>query len=157
GRVLAVPESAVIDTGSMKVVYREASPNTFEGVAVQLGPRMTSADRPVVYHPVLSGIRAGDRVVTNGSFLIDAQTRLNPEAASIYYGGSGGKTGSTNVPVRPSTPEDGETKEKKAKAALAKLSADDRRLAEAQKVCPITGQSLGSMGVPVKLTLLGQP
>ena len=46
-------------------------------------------------------------MVTNGSFLIDAETRLNPAAGSIYFGGSGGKGGSSSVTnVRPSTPED---------------------------------------------------
>jgi Cu(I)/Ag(I) efflux system membrane fusion protein len=83
GRVLAVPETALIDTGTMKIAYREAAPNTYEGVAVQLGPRMTAAAQPVVYYPVLSGLKAGDIVVTNGSFLIDAETRLNPAAGSI--------------------------------------------------------------------------
>jgi membrane fusion protein, copper/silver efflux system len=158
GRVLAVPENAVIDTGSMKIVYREASPGTYEGVAVRLGPRMTAGGQPLVYHPVLSGLKAGDRVVTNGSFLIDAETRLNPAAGSIYFGGGGGgKVGPSGTPVRPSTPEDGDTKEKQVKAELAKLSAQDRQLAEAQKLCPITGKPLGSMGAPAKLTLKGQP
>ncbi|MBX9582357.1 MAG: hypothetical protein K2X87_18805 [Gemmataceae bacterium] len=41
-------------------------------------------------------------------------------------------------------------------ANLAKLPADDRARAEAQKVCPVTGEPLGSMGVPVKLTLQGE-
>jgi len=42
---------------------------------------------------------------------------------------------------------------------LAKLSPEDRKLAEAQKVCPITGEPLGSkdMGVPVKIMLKDQP
>src|SRR5262249_11015248 len=39
GRVLAVPDSAVIDTGSQSIVYRETLPGTFEGVRVELGPR----------------------------------------------------------------------------------------------------------------------
>jgi multidrug efflux pump subunit AcrA (membrane-fusion protein) len=158
GRVLAVPESAVIDTGSMKIVYREAAPNTYEGVAVQMGPRMTAADQPLVYHPVLAGLKAGDRVVTNGSFLIDAETRLNPAAGSIYFGGNGGgKGGSSDVSVRPSTPEDDDTKEKKVGAELAKLSAEDRRAAELQKFCPVLpANRLGSMGVPVKVMIEGQ-
>lgn len=159
GRVLAVPEGAVIDTGTLKVVYREAAPNTYEGVAVRLGPRMTAADRPVVYYPVLSGLRAGDRVVTNGSFLIDAETRLNPAAGSIYFGGAGsGKAGPSGVSVRPSTPEDDDTKEGKVRAELAKLSAEDRRAAELQKFCPIQpANRLGSMGVPAKVMIGGQP
>ena len=121
GRVLAVPESAVIDTGSMKIVYREATPNTYEGVAVQLGPRMILADQPLAYHPVLSGLRAGDRVVTNGSFLIDAETRLNPSAGSIYFGGTGsGKVGPSSVMTRPSTPEDGDAQAKELRTRTDK-------------------------------------
>ncbi len=159
GRVLAMPESALIDTGSMKIVYREAAPNTYEGVAVQIGPRMTAADKPLAYHPVLSGLKAGDRIVTNGSFLIDAETRLNPAAGSIYFGGSGGgKAGPSSVLTRPSTPEDPEVKEKKVKGEFAKLSAEDRRAAELQKFCPVRpANRLGSMGVPVKVVLDGQP
>ena len=42
------------------------------------------------------------------------------------------------------------------KSAGAQLPADDKALAEAQKVCPVTGEPLGSMGVPVKVTLKGQ-
>src|SRR5207248_45327 len=104
GKVFAVLEAAVIDTGSQKVVYRESLPNTFEGVSVRLGAKMRDADG-VVYYPLISGLEEGDRVVTAGSFLIDAETRLNPAAGSIYIGGTGsGK--SSGVTVRPTTPDD---------------------------------------------------
>jgi Cu(I)/Ag(I) efflux system membrane fusion protein len=155
--VLAVPDSAVIDTGNLKVVYRESAPNTYEGVAVRLGPRMTQPDNPTAFYAVLDGLSAHDRVVVNGAFLIDAETRLNPSAGSIYFGGSGSKT-TSSVAVRPSTPEDESDREKKVKAGLAKLSADDRKLAEAQKFCPVLQTNrLGSMGTPVKVLLEGQP
>ena len=36
---------------------------------------------------------------------------------------------------------------------LAKLSEADRAIADAQKVCPVSGEPLGSMGVPVKVTV----
>jgi len=42
-------------------------------------------------------------------------------------------------------------------ANLAKLSAEDRALAEKQKVCPVSGEELGSMGPPIKLDVKGQP
>lgn len=42
------------------------------------------------------------------------------------------------------------------RAALAQLPAAEKPLAETQKVCPITGEPLGSMGVPPKLTLKGK-
>ncbi len=152
GQILAVPEPAVIDTGAQKIVYRETLPNTFEGVLIELGSRMRTPDG-AVYFPVLSGLAEGDRVVTAGSFLLDAETRLNPALGSIYIGGSsGGKTG--GVTVRPTTPADPEAT---VAAALGQLSADDRKLAEAQRWCPVLGERLGSMDVPVKLELDGKP
>ena len=143
-----------IDTGA-KIVYREVSPSLYEGVAVQLGPRMSAENSSLVYHAILTGLRAGDRIVTNGSFLIDAETRLNPAAGSIY-GDSGRKGGQSGAFVRPSTPAIDDSRLTKA-AALKKLGTQDRQLAEAQAVCPITGRPLGSMGIPAKMTLGGQP
>ena len=67
---------------------------------------MIERGNPVAYYPVVKGLKAGDRVVTNGSFLIDAETRLNPAAGSVYVGGSGGKGGPAPA-VRPSTPAEG--------------------------------------------------
>jgi hypothetical protein len=46
----------------------------------------------------------------------------------------------------------GEEHDKQAEA-LAGLSEEDRALAEKQKICPVSGQPLGSMGVPVKVTV----
>ena len=51
----------------------------------------------------------------------------------------------------------GEDVSEKVKANLAKLPPEDQKLAAQQKSCPITGLLLGSMGVPVKITLKGQP
>lgn len=42
-------------------------------------------------------------------------------------------------------------------ANLAKLSNEDRALAEKQKVCPVSGEELGSMGAPIKVDVKGQP
>jgi YHS domain-containing protein len=39
---------------------------------------------------------------------------------------------------------------------LAQLSPEDRAAAERQKVCPVSGQPLGSMDKPVKVTVKGQ-
>jgi membrane fusion protein, copper/silver efflux system len=156
GRVLAVPESAVIDTGSQHIVYREASPGVYEGVNVSLGPAMTGPDGAIFY-PVLSGLEHGAKVVASGSFLVDAETRLNPAAGSIYFGGSGGsQSGRSNVTtVRPTTPDDPDAQ---IEAALAQLSAEDRALAEQQKFCPVlTDNRLGSMGTPVKVMVNNQP
>lgn len=83
GVALSIPESAVIDTGTRKVVYLEREPGTFDAVAVEVG----SPDNG--YVPILSGLADGDRVVTQGAFLVDAENRLNPSVAGSYFGASG--------------------------------------------------------------------
>ncbi len=154
GEVLAVPEGSIIDTGRQKIVYRQVLAGEFEGVLVQLGPRMTGPN-DVTFFPVLSGLEFGEVIVTSGSFLVDAETRLNPAAGSIYIGGSSSGGSTPSKTVRPSTPEDTDAK---IDLALAKLSPADRKLATSQKFCPILPESrLGSMGVPIKVMVNDQP
>ena len=150
-QVLAVPENAVIDTGNHKFVYREAWPGVYDCLEVQLGPRSGG------YYPVARGLEFGDRVVTAGSFLVDAETKLTGGLGSTYFGASGGASSehsSATSTARPSMIEDEDVK---AKAVLAKLSRVDRRLAETQGYCPIQEKRLGTMGPPVKITVKGQP
>jgi RND family efflux transporter MFP subunit len=156
GRVLAVPEGAVIDTGNQHIVYREASPGVYEGIDVSLGAAMTGP-AGAVFYPVLRGLKHGEKVVTTGSFLVDAETRLNPAAGSIYFGGSGGSQSgkSTVTAVRPSTPDDPDVQ---LDAALASLSAEDRAIVQKQKYCVVlTTSRLGGMGTPIKLMIEDQP
>ena len=172
---LTVPERAVVDTGAKKVVYVEREPGMFEGVEVELGPRQGE------YYPVLKGLSAGDKVAAAGGFLIDAETRLNPAAASTYFGASGGPQSSSrpsttpatgqrpndSSPVEPAKPDKGEAKPEPRLAMTAfkpqeleninTLPEADRPLALSQRLCPVLGTTLGSMGVPVKITLQGQP
>lgn len=82
-QVLAVPFSAVIDTGVKKVVFVDKGHGTFDAMEVEVGPRAGE------YYPLMKGLAAGDRVVTSGAFLLDAETRLNPAAGVIYFGASG--------------------------------------------------------------------
>jgi Cu(I)/Ag(I) efflux system membrane fusion protein len=88
--VLSVPESAVIDTGAVKLVYVETDPGVYEGRRVTLGPR--SGDR----FPVLDGLSAGERVVGAGAFLVDAESRLNPATRG---GARGGETDPSGPPA----------------------------------------------------------
>jgi Cu(I)/Ag(I) efflux system membrane fusion protein len=154
---LTVPERAVVDSGTKKVVYVEREPGLFEGVEVELGPRNGQ------FYPVLKGLKAGDKVAAAGGFLIDAETRLNPAAASTYFGASGGPQ-APGRSAAPGQPGSGEPKPRVAVAApsdedlknIEQLPEEDRKLALAQRICPVTGAALGSMGVPVKITLRGQ-
>ncbi|WP_243368696.1 efflux RND transporter periplasmic adaptor subunit [Fundidesulfovibrio soli] len=70
GQRLAVPESAIIDTGVRKVVYYESSPNNFEPQDVTTGIRSGG------FVEILSGLSPGTKVATSASFLLDAETRL---------------------------------------------------------------------------------
>jgi hypothetical protein len=45
----------------------------------------------------------------------------------------------------------------KIKENLGKLSEADRKLAEAQKICPIEDEPLGGHGVPIKLIIKDKP
>lgn len=74
--VLSIPEIAVIDTGTRKVVYTEFAEGVFDAHEVVLGPRVGE------YYQVLDGLAAGQRIAARGAFLIDAEARLNPVADS---------------------------------------------------------------------------
>ena len=126
GTVLAVPETAVVDTGSRRMVYVERMAGMFDGVEVDLGPRCGDD------YPVIRGLNAGDRVVTTSAFLVDAETRLSPALAAAYFGASNG------------------TGEQAAQASVA------RSKSEKVEYCPVTGKPLGSMGPPVKVAIAGR-
>ena len=77
---IVIPRSAVLDTGTRKLVYL-ASPNgVFEAREVQVGA--PSED----LFPVLSGLTHGDKVVLNGNFLIDSQAHLSSGMSGLYGG-----------------------------------------------------------------------
>jgi hypothetical protein len=62
---------------------------------------------------------------------------------------------------RAALPNDGEPSQTAAEAAqikanLASLSVADRTLAEQQKICPVSGETLGAMGPPKKITVAGR-
>jgi Cu(I)/Ag(I) efflux system membrane fusion protein len=67
---LMVPESAVLYTGPRRLVFLDLGEGRFEQREVTLGAR--SGD----FYEVLSGLQEGDRVVTSGNFLVDAEARL---------------------------------------------------------------------------------
>jgi hypothetical protein len=150
--VLTIPEEAVIDTGSRQIVYVEREPGTFEGVEVVLGPRSGN------FYPVLSGIGPGEKIAAAGAFLIDAETRLNPAAASAYFGASGGPQSGTSSAVKQSNePQKSKELGPEELKEIAKLPPGEQKLARGQKLCPVTDEPLGSMGVPIKMMVKGQP
>ncbi|NDK52782.1 efflux RND transporter periplasmic adaptor subunit [Rhizobium laguerreae] len=75
--VVAVPNSAVIDTGDRQVVFIDKGDGQFEPKDVTLGVRgeeMTG---------ITKGIAAGDKVVVSANFLLDAESNLNSALSAM--------------------------------------------------------------------------
>ena len=70
GEVLSVPHEAVFDTGLQKIAFVEMAQGLFEPRQVIVG---ALADG---YYELKEGIAEGEKVVTNGNFLIDSESRL---------------------------------------------------------------------------------
>jgi Cu(I)/Ag(I) efflux system membrane fusion protein len=68
--VVAVPQSAVVDSGAQQVVLLDRGEGRFEPRDVKLGRKGDG------YVEVLNGVNDGDRVVVDGNFLIDAESNL---------------------------------------------------------------------------------
>ncbi|GAB4472596.1 MAG: hypothetical protein OHK0044_16340 [Burkholderiaceae bacterium] len=77
GTVLAVPNSAVIDSGTRRIVLVDRGAGRFESREVQLGGRGDE------YVAVLDGVKEGERVVVAANFLIDAESNLKAALGSL--------------------------------------------------------------------------
>jgi multidrug efflux pump subunit AcrA (membrane-fusion protein) len=80
--VLAVPHSAVLITGKRNIVYVEKEEGNYVPRDVVLGPK---ADE---YYPVIDGLSVGEKVVTEGNFLIDSQMQLLGKPSLLFREGS---------------------------------------------------------------------
>lgn len=75
--VVQVPEGAVIDTGDRQVVILDLGEGRFRPVPVTVGRRGGGMIE------IVSGVAAGDRVVSTATFLIDAESNLNAALAAL--------------------------------------------------------------------------
>lgn len=92
-RVLAVPASAVLDTGTRKVAYRRTKSGYYQLVELKLGPRAEAEDaqgRAAGYYPVLAGLERGDKVVVQGGFLLDSERQIEGRPSLLYPEGQSG-------------------------------------------------------------------
>jgi RND family efflux transporter MFP subunit len=76
-KALAVPRSAVIDSGVRRVVLVQLGEGRFEPREVKLG---MPADE---YFEILEGIKQGEEVVVSANFLIDAESNLKAALGSF--------------------------------------------------------------------------
>jgi Cu(I)/Ag(I) efflux system membrane fusion protein len=82
GRVIAVPESAVINSGAREVVILDRGEGRFEPRPVKTGMHGDG------YVEIREGVSGGDKVVTAANFLIDAESNLKAALQSLAAGDS---------------------------------------------------------------------
>jgi Cu(I)/Ag(I) efflux system membrane fusion protein len=76
-RVIVVPDSAVLQTGTRSVVFVVRGDGTFEPREITVG---TKEDE---FYEVRSGLAANEKVVTQANFLIDSESRLKAALAQM--------------------------------------------------------------------------
>jgi Cu(I)/Ag(I) efflux system membrane fusion protein len=74
---ITIPVDALVDSGLRKTVFVERGEGTFEPRAVETGWRAGGRVE------IRSGLAAGDRIVTSGTFLVDSESQLKAAAAGI--------------------------------------------------------------------------
>lgn len=89
GRQLVVPASAVLHSGDRAVAFIDRGEGNLEPRTVTTGPQI---DGDVV---ILSGLKAGDRVVSSANFLIDSEAQL--QSASQNFAPGAAETGVKNA------------------------------------------------------------
>ncbi|HAB18472.1 MAG TPA: efflux RND transporter periplasmic adaptor subunit [Verrucomicrobiota bacterium] len=95
--LLAVPVTAVLDSGVRKLVYVEKGKGQFAAVEVVTGPRTDDS------YPVLSGLSEGDKVVTRGNFLLDSQFQIRGLPSLFYKEGQAAAAGHQHGGASPPT------------------------------------------------------
>jgi Cu(I)/Ag(I) efflux system membrane fusion protein len=70
GSSVAIPDSAVMNTGTRSVVFVARGDGTFEPREVTTGAKANG------FYAIRSGVQAGERVVIDANFLVDSESRL---------------------------------------------------------------------------------
>lgn len=75
-RALTVPAEAILDSGASQRVFVDSGQGYLQPREVHVGQRF--GDRL----EITRGLKAGDKIVTAGNFLVDSESRLNPVAGT---------------------------------------------------------------------------
>jgi RND family efflux transporter MFP subunit len=97
GKVLTVPNSAVIDSGTRRIVLVQLAEGRFEPREVNLGSRTDT------YVEVMNGVKEGEQVVVAANFLIDAESNLKAAIGGFGVSGQSAAPGAAGTSA-PSTP-----------------------------------------------------
>lgn len=84
---LAIPVSAVLDTGRRRIAYRLTKDGAYELVELKLGSRAQATEasgRRRDYYLVLNGLKDGDKVVVQSGFLLDSQRQIEGMPSLLF-------------------------------------------------------------------------
>ena len=103
-QALVIPEDAVIETGTRKLVFVV---ETLAGDRTRLVPReVTTGERADELYEVTTGLRAGDRVAVAATFLLDSESRLQAALRAMNEAPPPTPPASTAAPAAASPPKD---------------------------------------------------
>jgi multidrug efflux pump subunit AcrA (membrane-fusion protein) len=94
GRVVTVPEGAVLSTGTRSLVFVAKGEDRFEPREVETGAKV---DR---FWEIRRGLEPGERVVTQANFLIDSESRLKAALAGLAPPPGAHEHGAPTPPAR---------------------------------------------------------
>jgi Cu(I)/Ag(I) efflux system membrane fusion protein len=104
GSVVTIPTSAVIDSGTRRIVLIQAGEGRFEPREVKLGARSDT------YVEVIDGVKDGEPVVVAANFLIDAESNLKAAVGGFGHA-SHGSGAAAPAPAAPSAAAGSESRE----------------------------------------------
>ncbi|TBR16997.1 HlyD family efflux transporter periplasmic adaptor subunit [bacterium] len=90
GNGLALPESALIDTGERRVAFVDLGDGRIEPRVVEVGTKAEG------YYELKAGVTEGEKVVTSANFLVDSESRLK-----AAVGAAAKKAGAAAPPADP--------------------------------------------------------
>ena len=92
--VIAVPEQAVIHSGTRDVIVLSLGGGRFKSVEVQLGSLANN------FYEVLSGLNEGDTIVTSSQFLIDSESSLKAGLSGMQNMNMGSSNKKQDAPMQ---------------------------------------------------------
>jgi Cu(I)/Ag(I) efflux system membrane fusion protein/cobalt-zinc-cadmium efflux system membrane fusion protein len=91
GRQIVIPASAVLQTGTRAIAFIDHGNGSLEPRTIEIGPQL---DDSVV---VLSGLKAGEKVVSSANFLVDSEAQL--QAAMGAYAPTAPQPAASSAPA----------------------------------------------------------
>ncbi|HET9468908.1 MAG TPA: efflux RND transporter periplasmic adaptor subunit, partial [Vicinamibacterales bacterium] len=89
-----VPDMAVLRSGERNTVFVALDGGYFEPREVTLGARSEGG-----FYQVIAGLRAGERVVISGQFMLDSESQLREAIQKMLKGDAGGQPAATDAPA----------------------------------------------------------